>query len=324
MGDRKTINKYYPPDFNPAAIIKSRRPKDAPQVLPTVRLTSPFSMRCTTCGEYIAKNRKFNARKERTKESYLGVAVLLFHIRCPRCSGEIQFKTDPKNESYAIESGAVKNYESGVVKAFTEGEGGSGVGSGAMQREEVEEVDEHGNVTVVEILKPRTEETMEQRLIRLEKEEEEEKERQKKSDLSLDLKKGSNSGNDEEGGRDALKMLESQIEATRNEIETHQELEALYMRNKRLEQIQSGNAINTSNKSHTSNSEASATKNDQDDDIARAAFSAKKRITPSNAQHSLFAANSTTGPSDSTKPNNLVAKINKITKITKKSKIRRV
>lgn len=42
----------------------------------TVRLMTPFSMRCDTCGEFIYKSKKFNARKETVEgEDYLGIKV---------------------------------------------------------------------------------------------------------------------------------------------------------------------------------------------------------------------------------------------------------
>lgn len=113
MADRKTINKYYPPDFDPSKISR-RAPKNAHSStsLATVRLMSPFSMRCTTCGEYIYKGKKFNARKQPTGETYLNsIKIIRFYIRCPRCGGEIKFKTDPKNADYVTESGAERNLE---------------------------------------------------------------------------------------------------------------------------------------------------------------------------------------------------------------------
>lgn len=73
---------------------------------------APFSMKCTSCGEYIYKGRKFNARKETTEDKYLGqIAIYRFYIRCTRCSAEIVFKTDPKNMDYAVERGARRNFE---------------------------------------------------------------------------------------------------------------------------------------------------------------------------------------------------------------------
>lgn len=68
-------------------------------------------MKCTSCGEYIYKGRKFNARKETTDEKYLNISIIRFYIRCTRCSSEITFKTDPKNTDYTCERGARRNFE---------------------------------------------------------------------------------------------------------------------------------------------------------------------------------------------------------------------
>lgn len=76
-----------------------------------VRLMAPFGMKCTSCGEYIYKGRKFNARKETTDEKYLNIPIYRFYIRCTRCSSEITFKTDPKNMDYTSERGAKRNFE---------------------------------------------------------------------------------------------------------------------------------------------------------------------------------------------------------------------
>ncbi|KAK2732879.1 hypothetical protein FQN55_003886 [Onygenales sp. PD_40] len=112
MSERKVLTKYYPPDFDPAAI--TRTPKHlratGPKLL-TVRLMAPFSLKCTNCGEYIYKGRKFNARKETTEEKYLNIPIYRFYIRCTRCSSEITFKTDPKNMDYTCERGAKRNFE---------------------------------------------------------------------------------------------------------------------------------------------------------------------------------------------------------------------
>ena len=111
MSERKVLTKYYPPDFDPSKIARTRVPKPAGPILQTVRLMAPFSMKCTTCGEYIYKGRKFNARKETTDEKYFSIAIYRFYIRCTRCSGEITFKTDPKNMDYECEKGAKRNFE---------------------------------------------------------------------------------------------------------------------------------------------------------------------------------------------------------------------
>ncbi|KAI1138906.1 DUF572-domain-containing protein [Hypoxylon sp. FL0543] len=112
MSERKVLTKYYPPDFDPSQIKRVKGPKNAGPKVQTVRLAAPFSMKCTTCGEYIYKGRKFNARKETPlDEKYLGIQIFRFYIRCTRCSGQITFKTDPKNQDYACESGAKRSTE---------------------------------------------------------------------------------------------------------------------------------------------------------------------------------------------------------------------
>lgn len=111
MSERKVLSKYYPPDFDPSKIVRQRGPKQAGPKVQTVRLMAPFSMKCTHCGEFIYKGRKFNARKETTEEKYYNITIYRFYIRCTRCSGEITFKTDPKNMDYECEKGAKRNFE---------------------------------------------------------------------------------------------------------------------------------------------------------------------------------------------------------------------
>lgn len=54
---------------------------------------SLFFCRCKTCGEYIYKGKKFNARKETVQnEVYLGLPIFRFYIKCTRCLAEITFK----------------------------------------------------------------------------------------------------------------------------------------------------------------------------------------------------------------------------------------
>ncbi|CAG8900413.1 unnamed protein product [Penicillium egyptiacum] len=134
MAERKVLSKYYPPDFDPSAIAssskRSRKDGKAESKLSASRLMTPFSMKCTHCGEYIPKGRKFNSRKETLAERYLSIPIYRFYIRCTRCSGEITFRTDPKSKSermllplacmkliplidsdYQCERGAKRNFE---------------------------------------------------------------------------------------------------------------------------------------------------------------------------------------------------------------------
>lgn len=101
--------KYYPPDFDPLNIPRLKLAK-ARQY--TVRIMTPCNMKCNTCGDYIAKAKKFNARKETVEgEEYLGLRIYRFYFKCPICMAEITFKTDPKNQDYELEHGATRNFQ---------------------------------------------------------------------------------------------------------------------------------------------------------------------------------------------------------------------
>ncbi|CAF3870733.1 unnamed protein product [Rotaria magnacalcarata] len=110
MSERKVLNKYYPPDFDPSKLPRAKRSKNRQF---TIRLMAPCNMRCKTCGEYIYKGKKFNARKEDVMgDSYLGIQIYRFYIKCTKCLREITFKTDPANGDYELEHGAMRNFES--------------------------------------------------------------------------------------------------------------------------------------------------------------------------------------------------------------------
>lgn len=116
MSERKSINKYYPPDYDPVQAEKalkksSKSLKTRQRDVVTIRLMTPFSMRCLECSEYIAQSRKFNGKKQLLPERYLdSIKVFRLSIRCPRCNHVICFRTDPKTADYVMESGGVRNY----------------------------------------------------------------------------------------------------------------------------------------------------------------------------------------------------------------------
>ena len=111
MGERKVLNKYFPPDFDPTKIPRhiGKRNYDAKM---EVRMMLPFNMQCKVCGHYMYRGKKFNSMKENAKgEDYLGIRIVRFYIKCEMCNNQITFKTDPKNGDYTCESGASRNFE---------------------------------------------------------------------------------------------------------------------------------------------------------------------------------------------------------------------
>ena len=109
MGERKVLNKYFPPDFDPSFAPRRKKPKNE-QV--EVRMMLPMSIQCATCGEFMYRGKKFNSKKEEVLgERYHGIVIWRFYIKCSVCNAEISFKTDPENTDYVAESGATRNFE---------------------------------------------------------------------------------------------------------------------------------------------------------------------------------------------------------------------
>ncbi|GAV01161.1 hypothetical protein RvY_11913 [Ramazzottius varieornatus] len=109
MTERKVINKYYPPDFDPTKLPRLKLQKNRQF---NVRIMAPCNMKCNTCGEYIYKGKKFNSRQETVDgETYLELRIYRFYIKCPRCMSEITFKTNLVEMDYDLENGATRNFQ---------------------------------------------------------------------------------------------------------------------------------------------------------------------------------------------------------------------
>ena len=110
MSERKVLNKYYPPDFDPSKL--QIQEKKTTRRMCNVRMMLPMSVRCYTCGNYMYLGTKFNMKVETLEdEDYLGIKVFRFYFKCTRCYKMITFKTDPKNHDYISENGASRNHE---------------------------------------------------------------------------------------------------------------------------------------------------------------------------------------------------------------------
>eukprot|EP01052_Picozoa_sp_SAG31_P021932 SAG31_NODE_1720_length_7455_cov_3.242115_8_plen_511_part_00 len=133
-GERKVLNKYFPPDFDPSAI---PRKKMDPKRTMQIRMMLPFSLCCSTCNNFMYAGTKFNSKKEDVMGPdgyYLGIKIFRFTIKCTVCSSALTFKTDPKNGDYEAESGCTRNFEMWREKEKVE-----------REMEERKEADEEGD-----------------------------------------------------------------------------------------------------------------------------------------------------------------------------------
>ena len=101
------VNKFIPWDFDPDKVAKVKL-SNIGQF--SVRMMLPFTVRCNSCGEFMYAGKKFNTRKENANgEDYLGIPIQRFYFKCVNCGAEFAIKTDPKNSTYVVESGATRN-----------------------------------------------------------------------------------------------------------------------------------------------------------------------------------------------------------------------
>ncbi|KAH8059011.1 hypothetical protein JL722_5558 [Aureococcus anophagefferens] len=103
MGERKVLNRYFPPDFDPLLVPRRKWDPYKQVEREDPRVAHPKK----------TSGKKFNSRKEDVVgDTYLGIRKYRFYIKCCVCSNEIAFKTDPQNQDYVCESGATRNFES--------------------------------------------------------------------------------------------------------------------------------------------------------------------------------------------------------------------
>lgn len=75
----------------------------------SVRFATPFTIKCTKCGEYIVKNKRHNALKEvAVGEAFHDVQSFRFYIKCVNCKITMSIKTKPEWGEYVTEIGCVR------------------------------------------------------------------------------------------------------------------------------------------------------------------------------------------------------------------------
>jgi coiled-coil domain-containing protein 130 len=123
MAERKSVNKYIPPDWSPSQggvnhyrKVETERSKarkylrkDREYDGKTTRFEMPFDIFCNGCEKVIAKGTRFNAGKLEDGE-YFSTKIYKFTIKCAGCKQKIVIKTNPKDTTYdVVEGGRIKN-----------------------------------------------------------------------------------------------------------------------------------------------------------------------------------------------------------------------
>uniref|UniRef100_UPI00398E420E probable splicing factor YJU2B n=1 Tax=Pristiophorus japonicus TaxID=55135 RepID=UPI00398E420E len=120
MGERKGVNKYYPPDFDPAkhgSLNKYKnshplreRARKLSQGILIIRFEMPYNIWCDGCGKHIGMGVRYNAEKSKVG-NYYTTPIYRFRMKCHLCVNHIEMQTDPANCDYVIVSGARRKEE---------------------------------------------------------------------------------------------------------------------------------------------------------------------------------------------------------------------
>ncbi|XP_063150407.1 probable splicing factor YJU2B [Candoia aspera] len=120
MGERKGVNKYYPPDFNPAkhgSLNKYRnshplreRARKLSQGILIIRFEMPYNIWCDGCQNHIGMGVRYNAEKKKVG-NYYTTPIFRFRMKCHLCPNHIEMQTDPASCDYVIVSGARRKEE---------------------------------------------------------------------------------------------------------------------------------------------------------------------------------------------------------------------
>ncbi|XP_053438487.1 probable splicing factor YJU2B [Nycticebus coucang] len=120
MGERKGVNKYYPPDFNPekhgslnryhnSHPLRERARKLSQGIL-VIRFEMPYNIWCDGCKNHIGMGVRYNAEKKKVG-NYYTTPIYRFRMKCHLCVNYIEMQTDPANCDYVIVSGAQRKEE---------------------------------------------------------------------------------------------------------------------------------------------------------------------------------------------------------------------
>ncbi|XP_046327927.2 coiled-coil domain-containing protein 130 homolog [Haliotis rufescens] len=114
MAERKAVNKYYPPDWDPSKgsinqyvgqhPLRERARKLGQGIL-VIRFEMPYNIWCGGCNSHIGMGVRYNAEKSKTG-NYYSTPIYKFRMKCHLCDNYFEIQTDPKNHDYVILNGA--------------------------------------------------------------------------------------------------------------------------------------------------------------------------------------------------------------------------
>ncbi|KAF2351776.1 CWC16 protein [Trinorchestia longiramus] len=113
-GERKGVNKYYPPDYDPnkgglnkflgTHALRERARKLHLGIL-IIRFEMPYNIWCDGCENHIGTGVRYNAEKKKVG-MYYTTPIYQFRMKCHLCDNHFEIRTDPANLDYEIISGA--------------------------------------------------------------------------------------------------------------------------------------------------------------------------------------------------------------------------
>ncbi|XP_059151700.1 coiled-coil domain-containing protein 130 homolog [Physella acuta] len=114
MAERKAVNKYYPPDWDPRKGSANKRVGQHPlrdrarklsQGILVIRFELPYNIWCGGCGSHVGMGVRYNAEKSKVG-NYYSTPIYKFRMKCHLCDNYFEIQTDPKNHDYVILCGA--------------------------------------------------------------------------------------------------------------------------------------------------------------------------------------------------------------------------
>lgn len=114
MAERKAVNKYYPPGWDPSkgSVNKYQnshplreRARKLDQGILVIRFELPFNIWCNGCANHVGMGVRYNAEKSKTG-MYYTTPIYKFRMKCHLCDNHFEIQTDPANRDYVILNGA--------------------------------------------------------------------------------------------------------------------------------------------------------------------------------------------------------------------------